>query len=110
MFRFALLRQTVAALCMALMVGGIISVVEGERQGWVPQEFAFHAHLYAQECSDDGGGGDQGDRPECRRGSYNGSVGGGDQGNGSSCGFWCWVRRAGTVLGILCRFVKCTPM
>lgn len=106
MFRFTLLRRMTAVLCMALLMGGIVSVGElvGD-DGRVPHEFAFHAEVYAQEC--DGGGGDQGNRPECERGR-----GGGGGGGGGGCGLYCKIKEVlsviGGILNIACRFTdKC---
>lgn len=99
MFRSKLLRRVVVALCMALMMGGVVSVgeiVAGD-DARVPLAFTLHTDVHAQEC----GGGDQGDRPECERGQASGGGGGGD---GERCGLWCWIRRAGSVLAIICRF------
>ena len=97
MFRSTFLRRMVTALCVALMMGGVVSVgeiVAGD-DARVPLAFALHTDVHAQECTDDGGGGDQGDRPECERGE----AGGG--GGGSGCGLWCWVGR----LLQLCKFI-----
>ncbi len=103
MFRSTLLRRLSAALCMALMMGGVVSVgdIVTRDGGWAPHEFAFHADVHAQEC--DGGGGDQGDRPECEKGEPGGN-GGGDDDDGGGCDAWCWIRRAASLLGIICRF------
>ena len=95
MFRSTFLRRMVAALCMALMMGGVVSVgeiVAGD-DARVPLAFTLHTDVHAQEC----GGGDQGDRPECERGEDGGGGGGG----GSGCGLWCWIGRVFQ----LCKFI-----
>lgn len=80
-----LVSVTTALLGAALMVGFVNGMGSlGSDNGSPLPEFALSTDVYAQECSDDGGGGDQGDRPECERGE----SGGGD--TGCSWQFKCW--------------------
>lgn len=101
MFRFTWVRRTVAALCMALLMGGVVGVggLGDSTNGWVPHEFALHVEVQAQECF----GGDQGDRPECEPGT----PGGGGGSGGGRCGFRCWWDYIRAAIGLVCTFWDC---
>lgn len=80
-----LMSVTTALLGVAL-VAGFVNGMDGlgSDNGSPLPEFALSTDVYALECPNDGGGGDQGDRPECERGE----PGGGD--TGCSWRFKCW--------------------
>lgn len=76
--RQRLVSRAASLLRTAVMIVGIAfgaGVLDGDGE-WVPRELAPSTNVYAHECPDNGGGGDQGERPECERGT---------DGGGSNC-------------------------
>ena len=68
--RQRLVSRAASLLRTAVMIVGIafgVGVLDGDGE-WVPRELAPSTNVHAHECPDDGGGGDQGERPECDRG------------------------------------------